>query len=828
MLHVLRSVQIADRQGRGAPDLLPRHRRRADRLHLRGPARLHLRHRSSQTIPRPRSARPARSPRSRSPRSRSSPPTNPDPKKLAAAIIALGRARTSHLRSRPSVAAHRQGRSTPSPTRPRSARSPRSSATTSNCETASRRGSASSAATCAAAPSSCSTAACWSRRRRRGRTPAPTTPRSRSPRRSSSTPSNRSATRPARTRPPTKRVEAQVLRRAPRPQGRRHRLRLRRVPGRRRPLPRRTPRRGLDSRGPRQRPRATTSTPGPSARSSPTASTAPTSTTWPSRCASSRSGSSRSTATCRSPSSTTRSSSATRCSASPASTSSASCTSTQRGHRWTDGSTSSTSTSTPSSARPSTCASASPPRSTRTTPPATAPPSAASSPSCTRVTADLRQIADGVIAAGLPLGGKPGKALDEAYENLRAGRQEGAPWADGGQPIHWLDSIIDGPHTTVPTDYDRWQPLHWVIEAPDVIVEHGGFDAVIGNPPFPWRAEAHRALWVPMSRLACQRARRRAGQARTWSRTSSCERSTARHAGTLGLIATNTIAQGDTREVGLDRLSRIGFDITRAIQSRPWPSRAPTSSSPRSGAPWRRSPSDVRTDLRRRRVASDHRRFSNRRTSRRAIPTPEGERGDRLQRMLSSSAWASCLNRDEAAELDRGRPENARTSSFPISTVRTSTRGPTARPLDGSSTSTIDRLEALRVLRAAFERVQRTWSDLEREKVNRAGDARATGGSTPRTPAMACVCAIAGLAIAVVVTLVSKTVMPVGFRRSGLQQALCCLRDGSLRATQAVLSSTAAPVVGYQVWVRHCGPTSSTRLPTSLRHFPVPTSTRPI
>src|SRR5205807_345630 len=30
-----------------------------------------------------------------------------------------------------------------------------------------------------------------------------------------------------------------------------------------------------------------------------------------------------------------------------------------------------------------------------------------------RVTADLRRIADGVIAAGLPLGGKPGKALDE-------------------------------------------------------------------------------------------------------------------------------------------------------------------------------------------------------------------------------------------------------------------------------------------------------------------------------------------------------------------------------------------------------------------------------
>lgn len=36
----------------------------------------------------------------------------------------------------------------------------------------------------------------------------------------------------------------------------------------------------------------------------------------------------------------------------------------------------------------------------------------------------------------------------------------------------------------VDTDYKRWRPNHWVIEAPDVIFERGGFDAVIGNPPF--------------------------------------------------------------------------------------------------------------------------------------------------------------------------------------------------------------------------------------------------------------------------------------------------------------------------------------------------------
>jgi hypothetical protein len=41
--------------------------------------------------------------------------------------------------------------------------------------------------------------------------------------------------------------------------------------------------------------------------------------------------------------------------------------------------------------------------------------------------------------------------------------------------------------------------------------------------------------------------------------------------GTLGLIATNTVAQGDSREVGLDAMIAAGFTITRAIQSRSWP-----------------------------------------------------------------------------------------------------------------------------------------------------------------------------------------------------------------------------------------------------------------
>jgi hypothetical protein len=42
-------------------------------------------------------------------------------------------------------------------------------------------------------------------------------------------------------------------------------------------------------------------------------------------------------------------------------------------------------------------------------------------------------------------------------------------------------------------------------------------------------------------------------------------------AGSVSLLATNTIAQGDTREVGLDRLTADGWSINRAVKSRPWP-----------------------------------------------------------------------------------------------------------------------------------------------------------------------------------------------------------------------------------------------------------------
>ncbi|BCK57498.1 Eco57I restriction-modification methylase domain-containing protein [Nocardia wallacei] len=188
------------------------------------------------------------------------------------------------------------------------------------------------------------------------------------------------------------------------------------------------------------------------------------------------------------------------------------------------------------------------------------------------ITEQLRRIADGVVAAGLPLGGKPGRALTEAYENLRIAVGMAYP-ADGSAPDSaMLDRIIErGLTPTVPTDYERWEPLHWVLTVPDVL-ERGGFDAVIGNPPFLGGQKLTGTLGTDVRDWLVQvLAARQRGKADLVAYFFLRAMSLLTPHGNLGLIATNTVAQGDTREVGLDRMVTNGLTITRAVQSRTWP-----------------------------------------------------------------------------------------------------------------------------------------------------------------------------------------------------------------------------------------------------------------
>lgn len=191
------------------------------------------------------------------------------------------------------------------------------------------------------------------------------------------------------------------------------------------------------------------------------------------------------------------------------------------------------------------------------------------------ITADLRTIADGIVAAGLRVGGKPGAALNAAYENLSLALLKAYPDLSADADPSMLEAIIRrGLTPTVQTDYDRWKPLHWVVEVPDVMIGHGGFDAIIGNPPFLGGKKLTGTMGVNVRDWLVEVvATGRRGNADLvayfFIRANELLR---KNEGQLALIATNTIAQGDTEVVGLRALLESGLTIRRSIQSEPWPS----------------------------------------------------------------------------------------------------------------------------------------------------------------------------------------------------------------------------------------------------------------
>lgn len=188
-------------------------------------------------------------------------------------------------------------------------------------------------------------------------------------------------------------------------------------------------------------------------------------------------------------------------------------------------------------------------------------------------TARARIIADAVVAAGLRVGGKPGRPLDEAFENLREAVPKAYPSGSASPDTGFLEQLTAAGLTpTVATDYERWEPLHWALDVPDVIVDHGGFDAIIGNPPFLGGQKLTGAMGTNVRDwYVHQIAHGERGSADLVAYFLLRAKALLRPGGMLGLIATNTIAQGDTRQVGLDQMVRDGFTITRGIQSASWP-----------------------------------------------------------------------------------------------------------------------------------------------------------------------------------------------------------------------------------------------------------------
>lgn len=117
------------------------------------------------------------------------------------------------------------------------------------------------------------------------------------------------------------------------------------------------------------------------------------------------------------------------------------------------------------------------------------------------------------------------------------------------------------------------RPVHWPLVFPEVFTRRGGFDAIVGNPPFLGGrkltgvlGEAYREYMVEYL------AHGKRGSADIVAYFALRANGMLNAYGQTGLVATNTLAQGDTREVGLDQLKNNGTRIRRATKSSPWPS----------------------------------------------------------------------------------------------------------------------------------------------------------------------------------------------------------------------------------------------------------------
>jgi hypothetical protein len=130
----------------------------------------------------------------------------------------------------------------------------------------------------------------------------------------------------------------------------------------------------------------------------------------------------------------------------------------------------------------------------------------------------------------------------------------------------WLD-------TDNPEGGPERRTFHWPLEYPEVFLDRlqPGFDAVVGNPPFQGGQRLTGALGTAYREYLVETlADGTRGSADLVAYFFIRAARVACDGGNVGLLATNTIGQGDTREVGLDRLS-CGADVYRAVRSRPWP-----------------------------------------------------------------------------------------------------------------------------------------------------------------------------------------------------------------------------------------------------------------
>ncbi|GIK88173.1 MAG: hypothetical protein BroJett026_36540 [Betaproteobacteria bacterium] len=124
------------------------------------------------------------------------------------------------------------------------------------------------------------------------------------------------------------------------------------------------------------------------------------------------------------------------------------------------------------------------------------------------------------------------------------------------------------------------RPFHWLSEFPEVFLRgeedgHAGFDAIVSNPPFVGGQKITGLLGTDYrDYLVLHVAGARRGSADLCAYFFLRVMELLRPGGNAGLLAVNTIAEGDTRQVGLEAMLKSGHAIYAAWPNFAWPGAA--------------------------------------------------------------------------------------------------------------------------------------------------------------------------------------------------------------------------------------------------------------
>ena len=172
--------------------------------------------------------------------------------------------------------------------------------------------------------------------------------------------------------------------------------------------------------------------------------------------------------------------------------------------------------------------------------------------------AEVRLVGDLVLAAFFE-GAKP-----KERESRRSAYQEAILT---GQAWRHAVQMVERRNAEQP-----FAPFHWEIEFPEVFDRNNpGFDGFVGNPPFAGKnsvAAGNVASYPTWLKELHEESHGNADLAAHFYRRAF---NLLRDGGTFGLIATNTIAQGDTRSSGLRWICEHRGEIYRATKRVQWP-----------------------------------------------------------------------------------------------------------------------------------------------------------------------------------------------------------------------------------------------------------------